>query len=159
MTTIEATIDIQAPPEAVFKELVDLHRLDRWSTVTASHEGSTEPIKAGDEFKQSIRVAGINLPTEWRCVECDPPSSVAYEATSAGGGRLSMRQVIVPASGGSRIDLRIDYDLPGGFLGDVLDRLYVERRNEREAEHSLQNLKDLVESQRSAAPADPPGPS
>jgi hypothetical protein len=30
-------------------------------------------------------------------------------------------------------------------LGEALDRLYVERRNEREVEHSLQNLKVLLE--------------
>jgi glucose/arabinose dehydrogenase len=49
------------------------------------------------------------------------------------------------ATSSDRVELSVDYDLPGGLLGDLLDRLYVERRNEREAEHSLQNLKDLVE--------------
>lgn len=159
MTTIERTIDIQASPEAVFKELIDLHRLDRWSTITESHEGPTTTLESGDEFKQSVRVAGIKLPTEWRCIECDPPNVVAYEATAAGGGRLNMRQVVVPVGGASRVELSVDYDLPGGFLGDVLDRLYVERRNEREVEHSLQNLKDLVESQGTGAPGDTAGPN
>ncbi|MDP9442555.1 MAG: SRPBCC family protein [Actinomycetota bacterium] len=145
MTQIDRAIDIDAPPEAVFDELVDLHRLDRWSTITVSHEGSTDTLQAGHEFKQSIRIAGINLPTEWRCVQYDPPNAVAYEATALGGGRLEMRQVVTLTDAGSRVELTVDYDLPGGFLGDLLDRLYVERRNEREAEHSLQNLKDLVE--------------
>jgi uncharacterized membrane protein len=145
MTRFERTIEIDAPPDAVFPELVDLHRLDRWSTITDSHEGPEGNVEAGHQFKQSIRVAGIKLPTEWRCVQCDPPSTVVYEATSAGGGRLDMRQVVTPTAAGSRVELTVDYDLPGGFLGDLLDRLYVERRNEREAEHSLQNLKDLVE--------------
>ena len=58
-----------------------------------------------------------------------------------------MRQSVEATAAGSRLDLHVDYDLPGGVLGDVADRLYVERRNEREAEHSLQNLKDLVEWQ------------
>lgn len=145
MNHIESAIDIDAPPEAVFPELVDLHRLDRWSTITVSHEGSTDTLQAGHEFKQTIRIAGINLQTEWRCVESDPPRAVAYEATALGGGRVEMRQTVAPTATGSRVVLTVDYDLPGGFLGDLLDRLYVERRNEREVEHSLQNLKDLVE--------------
>lgn len=33
-------------------------------------------------------------------------------------------------------------------MGEALDRLYVERRNEREVEHSLQNLKVLLEGER-----------
>ncbi len=56
-----------------------------------------------------------------------------------------MRQVVVPTDGGSRVELVVDYELPGSFLGEILDRLYVERRNEREAQHSLENLKDLLE--------------
>ncbi len=52
---------------------------------------------------------------------------------------------VVPTDGGSRVELVVDYELPGSFLGELLDRLYVERRNEREAQHSLENLKDLVE--------------
>ncbi len=56
-----------------------------------------------------------------------------------------MRQVVVPTSGGSSVQLVVDYELPGSFLGELLDRVYVERRNEREAQHSLENLKDLLE--------------
>ncbi len=159
MTTIERRIEIQAPPNEVFKELIDLHRLDRWSTITESHDGPTTTLKTGDEFKQTIRVAGMKLPTEWRCVECDPPNLVAYQATAPGGGRLNMRQTVVPTGSASRVELTVDYDLPGGFLGDVLDRLYVERRNQREAEQSLQNLKDLVEGQQCGGDGNTPGAS
>ncbi len=56
-----------------------------------------------------------------------------------------MRQVVVPTDGGSRVELVVDYELPGSFLGELLDRVYVERRNQREAQHSLENLKDLLE--------------
>lgn len=58
---------------------------------------------------------------------------------------MTMRQRVVPVGAGSRVELELDYVLPGGFLGEALDRAFVERRNEREAENSLQNLKDLCE--------------
>ncbi|MDP9402585.1 MAG: SRPBCC family protein [Actinomycetota bacterium] len=145
MTEINHSIEIAAPPEAIFPELTDLHRLTRWSTITETHEGPDEQITAGHEFDQSIRVAGVKLQTRWRCTECEPPHRVGYEATSPGGGRLHMRQTVEPTATGSRVQLHVDYDLPGGAIGDLLDKVYVERRNEREVEHSLQNLKDLVE--------------
>lgn len=56
-----------------------------------------------------------------------------------------MKQTVAPTNGGSRVELELDYELPGAFLGDLVDRAYLERRNEREAEHSLHNLKDLLE--------------
>ncbi len=148
MTRIERSIEIDAPPEAVFNELTDLHHLTRWSTITVSHDGGDEPLALGQEFEQKIRVAGIRLPSSWRCTEHDPPRIVAYEATSPGGGRLHMRQVVTETGSGSTVAFTIDYDLPGGILGDLLDRTFVERRNGREAEHSLENLKELVEHRR-----------
>jgi uncharacterized membrane protein len=57
-----------------------------------------------------------------------------------------MRQIVRPTGGGSRVELDLEYELPGGFLGEAADRVYVERRNEHEAEHSLHNLKDLLEN-------------
>jgi uncharacterized membrane protein len=78
-------------------------------------------------------------------VEFEPPRSLAYEVTAMTAGRMTLRQQVVPSQDGTRVEIDVDYDLPGGFLGQVLDRLYVERRNEREVEHSLQNLKELLE--------------
>jgi carbon monoxide dehydrogenase subunit G len=145
VTEINRSIEIAAPPDRVFRELTDLTRLTRWSTITETHNGPDQPLTLNDEFDQTIRIGSVKLTTHWRCVTYEPPHVVAYEATSPGGGRLHMRQSIEAIPTGSRVDLHADYDLPGGVLGDLLDKVYVERRNEREAEHSLQNLKDLVE--------------
>lgn len=74
------------------------------------------------------------------------PSSVGGlrgEVPEAAASRL--RQVVVPTDGGSGVELVVDCELPGAFLGELLDRVYVERRNEREAQHSPEKLKDLLE--------------
>lgn len=144
MPTIARSTRISAPPEVVYPELVDLQRLTRWSTITRSHEGP-DVLEVGQEFQQRIHVAGLTIPTRWRCVELEPGRSVAYEATAALGGRLHMRQTVTPAEGGCDVGLVIDYAMPGGPLGALFDRLHARARNERDAEASLQNLKDLVE--------------
>jgi hypothetical protein len=138
-------IEIQARPEDVFEELVNWLELSRWSTITVQHTGPDRASRVGEEFDQRIRVAGVPLQTQWRVVELDPPRLVTYDVTAAGGGRMTMRQRVVPVGTATRVELELDYVLPGGFLGEALDRAFVERRNEREAEHSLQNLKDLCE--------------
>ncbi len=145
MAKFTREIDIQARPEDVFEELVNWLELARWSTVTVEHRGPDRASRIGEEFEQKIRVAGVPLQTRWRVVELDPPRQIAYDITATGGGRMAMRQRVVPVDDASRMELELDYDLPGGFLGEALDRAFVERRNEREAEQSLQNLKDLCE--------------
>jgi uncharacterized membrane protein len=146
MTEIKRTIEIGARPDAVFNLLTDLDRLPDWSTITVTtHDTPDKPLQAGQTFQQTLRVLGRSLDTEWH-VDDIAPNRVAYSATAPGGGRLRMAQTVEGAGDGSRVEFELDYDLPGAFLGQLLDTGYVARRNEREVEHSLHNLKELLES-------------
>ncbi len=131
----------------MFEVLADLDRLPSWaSVVVENHDTPPKPLSVGHTFRQTVRVVGQNLQSDWKVTELERPQRVAYEATAPGGGQLTMRQMVSAREGGSRVELEIDYELPGGLLGELVDRAYVERRNEREAEHSLQNLKELLEA-------------
>ena len=146
MTThIEKSIDIARSPEEVFDFLCNIDRLPDWATTVVDTRVADQPIKHGSTFKQVIRVIGKNLETEGRVTEFDRPRRMASEATAPGGGRLVMRDIVEPRGSGSHVRLDFDYDVPGGLLGDLINELYLERRATREAEHSLQNLKDILE--------------
>ena len=151
MTRIERSIDIDRSPQEVFALLTDLDRLQEWATVAGdTRDVSSRPIRNGTTFRQVMRVLGQDLETDWRVDELNAPHHVAYFATAPGGGELAMRQTVIPVRGGSRVELQIDYELPGGFIGELIDRAYVEGHNEREAERSLENLKRLLERRRVA---------
>ena len=87
------------------------------------------------------------METEWRVTELDAPRHVAYEATGPAGARMNMRQTVQDGHAGSSLSFEVDYELPGGLIGDLAD-FVAGRRNERELEHSMQNLKDLAENSR-----------
>ncbi len=146
MRRIERDIDIAASPKRVFGELVSWDGLTRWSTITVDHDGPGRCANVGDTFKQTIRIGGIHLPTQWKVVEFTAPRAVAYEATGPASSFMRMRQEVFAGKlGGSTVRLEVEYELPAGVLGEVADKLYMHRRNEREAEHTLSNLKDLIE--------------
>jgi uncharacterized membrane protein len=146
MAHIRRQIELAAPPEDVFALLIDLDRLPQWATIVVdSREVSDRPLTVGCTFRQTVRIMGKELDTEWRVTQLEPTRLIGYEASSAFGGRLVMTQTITPRDEGSTVQLEADYDLPGGFLGELLDRAVVEAQNEREAERSLQNLKELVD--------------
>ncbi len=147
MTQIERQIDIDRSPQEVFDVLADLDRLPDWATtVVENHDTPDKPLEVGQTFGQTIRLAGRNIRTEWEVIDVERPRHLAYRATGPAGATLEMHQRVEPDGEASRVELELDYELPGGALGDAVDRIYVERRNEREAEHSLHNLKDLLES-------------
>ena len=145
MNQVRKQIDVAVPPTAVFALLVDLGRLPDWSTITAqTRDAPSGPLKTGDTFAQTLRVLGRSLETNWRVTELEDPHHVAYEATGPAGAQLRMRQTVEATAGGSTVAFDVEYQLPGGFIGDLAE-FVAGRRNEREVEHSLENLKDLAE--------------
>lgn len=146
MAHITREIEIDRPPHDVFALLTDLDRLPEWATIVVGTRDVSElPLREGCTFRQTLRVLGRELESDWRVTELDPPRHVAYEAAAPGGGTLTMRQSVAPRVDGSRVALELDYELPGGWLGELLDRGVVEAQNEREADASLDRLKRLLE--------------
>lgn len=146
MGTLKQSVNINASGDVVFDLLTDLDRLPHWSTITVETHGTPrQPIAQGDSFTQTLRVLGTPIEAEWRVVEVDHPTRIAYETTAPGGGRLRMSQTVLDREGACEVEFEVDYDLPRD-LEQLLEIDYAERRNERELEHSLQNLKDLAEA-------------
>jgi uncharacterized membrane protein len=146
MAKIDKHIDINATGEEVFGVLTDLDLLPSWSTITVETHGTPpKPVSEGDTFEQSLRVLGRSMESSWRVTEFSSPRKVAYETTAVGGGTLRMVQTVEDSAGNSRVMMELDYELPGGIVGELFDSAYAERRNERELEHSLHNLKEFIE--------------
>jgi hypothetical protein len=123
--------------------LTDLDRLPDWSTITvAIHDAASQPLGEGTPAPQSLRILGRSLQTEWTVTELDGPRHVAYEAKAPAGAWLRMARTVESAGDGSTVSFEVNYDLPGGVIGDLASSL-AERRNEGEVEHSLHNLNEL----------------
>ncbi len=147
MAKIDKSIEIDVSREQVFEALTDLDLLPIWSTITVETHGTPrKPIEQGDRFVQTLRVLGRNLESTWEVTQLERPQRVAYSSEAPGGGMLRMVQTVEQADEGSRVAVELDYELPGGLVGELFDSAYAERRNERELEHSLHNLKELVEA-------------
>ena len=146
MTRVERAIEIDSAPEDVFAVLTDLDRLPEWATiVVATRDVSRLPLAAGCTFRQTVRVLGQEIESEWHVLALEAPRLVSYEAQAPGGGRMAMTQRVLPSGRGSRVELEVDYELPGGIVGEIVDKVYMERHNEQEAERSLANLKEILE--------------
>ena len=70
---------------------------------------------------------------------------VVYENTSGIPSTFTWTYDAVEP-GRTQVKVVIDYTLPGKLLGRVADKLIFERYNEREIEHTLQNLKTTCEA-------------
>ena len=60
--------------------------------------------------------------------------------------RCIQYNIPLPEGQGTRVTMRFEYEMPGGGVGKLFDRLVVERMNAQNLERSLENLKRLLES-------------
>lgn len=155
MAHIARTIEIARPPEEIFDYITDLDRLAEWATmVKETRDLGDRPIKQGTTFSQTIKAAGsVDIDCDWHVKELERPRHVHYEATAPGGGEMQMSQTVTLLDGGrSRVEIDLDYEVPGGILGQIADKLVFEGQNEKEADASLANLKRILEGGESDTP-------
>ncbi|HEY1715750.1 MAG TPA: SRPBCC family protein [Solirubrobacteraceae bacterium] len=147
MSTVSATIDIEAPIERVWEIVMDPRRLGDWVTIhkSVSHI-SDSPLHAGSTMDQSMHVRGLTFKVHWTLMSVDSPRRAEWE----GGGPAHSRAVIryelsSNDDGRTTFQYTNEFHVPGGRLGNVASRMIVGATSEREAHRSLARLKALVE--------------
>jgi Polyketide cyclase / dehydrase and lipid transport. len=67
--------------------------------------------------------------------------------TTPGGGKARYTVRNEAAGNGTDGTFEMEYELPGGLIGDLANKLFMERALERQMRHSNENLKALCEAQ------------
>ena len=143
MTTVERTLFINVPWEQVDAVALDPLRLPEWFAGVEQAEPDGVYPQPGGSVKLTYQVAGVKFAVTMTTLELVPGQYVTYrlEGMIKGISTWSHR----PEGGGTWLTASFDYEVPGGGVGQVLDKLLIERMNADNLEKSLANLKALVE--------------
>lgn len=151
MKTIEKEIRIDAPPSTVYRFIDRTANAPDWipsMTAVWNVQGSGP----GKTYEWSYRMAGVKLEGKSEVTEARPPT---HYQTRSQGGVVSVWDYDIRADGdGARLRLRVQYEIPVPVLGKLGERLLL-RRNEREAQLAMENIKELVEHRAAAAKEQP----
>jgi len=144
MAKIEKSVVINAPWEIVDAVSTDGHRIAEWFEGIESSELDGTYPQPGGVMKTHYKAAGMTFEFT--------NTSQSYEKgdhlTIQMDGMLHGTQhwTVEPQGDSTKLSVVFDYNVPGGGLGKVLDKLVIERTNASNVEKSLQNLKRLIES-------------
>ena len=141
---VARTIQIAAPPEAIYDVVMDPKRLADW--VTIHHELEKAPagkLRKGSRLTQSLKLAGRRFRVNWTVVENDP-GRVVWEGRGPVASRARVEYGFSTNGKGTRFSYSNEYELPGGPLGKIAGRA-VAKVTEKELEGSLRRLKSLLE--------------
>jgi uncharacterized membrane protein len=144
MTTLERSVYIDdATTDDIDAVSLDPSRLPEWYAGVESVEPDGVFPEPGGQVDMVYKAAGATLHIKMTSLELERGEYALYRMEGMMEG--TTRWVHTPEANGVRLTATFDYELPGGGLGKVVDKLLVERMNAKNLEDSLENLKALVE--------------
>ena len=145
MTVISKSVTIGAPVAQVQAFLDDASQTADWyegmESITA-HKGY--PTEIGSTAVIEIKAGGMTLESTLEITQREPEKQFQFsmDGMIVGTNTWELR----PDGDQTHIDLTIDYEMKGGGIGKIMDKLFVERINDKNAEASLTNLKSRLEA-------------
>lgn len=142
---------VAAPVAGVWDVLVDVAMLPELSRSTTSVEVDGPLRHVGQQFRQTVRLAGRRWSSDWSVVHLEERRRLAVEGSIAPGTGYRLDQQL-EAADDDRTVLTVvaTYELPLGPLGRMASRLGVERRVDDELRVVVEGVARVAEARHRA---------
>jgi uncharacterized protein YndB with AHSA1/START domain len=147
VSRVNASIDIDAPPQRVWDVVMDPARLGEWVTIhRGKAKASDHPLEDGSEVEQALSLRGVPFHVKWTVAEARAPRLAVWEGRGPARSKAHTVYRLEPnGDGGTRFDYENEFKPPLGPLGAAASRALVGGVPKREANRTLEALKKLVE--------------
>lgn len=139
---MERSITINAPVEKVFKYIEDPMNTPDWLP-SAMESTDVSGSGVGKHYRYSYKMAGVLLKGEATITEHIPNERIVLQA-EGGGSTSTWSYSFKMHDGATMMKLDVEYTIPVPVLGKLAEQLVL-KRNEREADLAMANLKEIME--------------
>jgi len=123
MSVVQVSVEIDAPPRAVWDVVADPHNLPRWDRRIASVNGvPTGGLRAGSEYITEIKFMGVHAKGVAQVIEFRPPEYSKVRVHGLIDGTVETWLEPLDGGGRTRLRHRVEYRFIGGPLGRVAAR-------------------------------------
>jgi len=146
MPVVEQFVDIPAPVEAVFGLIADQpeRQPEWWGQFELQERVTPAPTRLGSVSHYVYNMLGVAINGEHEVVGITRPEYLHVRTTS--GIDSAFEFFFAPHNGGTRLTVRVDYRLPGSVIGQLLNRVIIEQKNEENLREALNRLKGLLKT-------------
>ena len=149
MSEIHTSTTLAEPVEKVFEIVEDPATFPKY--VPNVHEVvdvRRSDSRIGDSFHVIYKVLGVTFDEKFTVTDYE--SGKRITSTFSGGMTGTFAWTFEPQGAQTKINVDVDYQLAGGPLGKAVDRLMLERVNQKTIEDMLKNLGRVAAQERSA---------
>lgn len=143
MTVLERNTLIHASLEAIDNLAMDCARWPEWYPGVQEANPDNVFPQVGGRISIAYKTAGIGFNLTFTLVDYAFGELVSYDIEGMMTGNT--RYILQPQADGVLMTARFDYQVPGGGLGKIADKLVIERMNADNLEKSLANMKAILE--------------
>ena len=150
---VEASVIIRAPIEVVFDYLIEPSTIHEWqgSALYARLE-TDRPFRIGSRTVETRKFLGQRLESTMEVTELEPPHRFAIQVLDGPVRFSAAAEASVESDGSTRVDWTMEGESRGFFR--VAEPI-VERVCKRELRHSVETMRDLLESRALLEAAEP----
>ena len=141
MAKVKRSITINAPVEKVFNYLDDPMTQPEWIP-SLMEVKDVSGSGVGEHFMWTYKMAGVLLEGETTVTEHIPNKRIVTQ--SKGGVISTWIFNFKTHDGGTMIELDIEYTIPVPVIGKLAEKIVL-KRNEREADLGMANIKEKME--------------
>jgi polyketide cyclase/dehydrase/lipid transport protein len=152
MSHLFTVLQVDAPADVVYDLLADPARAPDWQTLlTEMGPIAGRPGGIGSSYLGSYRVAGRKLPAQFVVTAAERPTLHQVNGTTTGGWNR-WTHLIEPEGDRCRVQITMEYELPGEIVGSLFGMLSG-NRIEREFRRSYERLQQLAEETARSRPS------
>lgn len=145
MAVVERKVFIRASYPTIEQETTYApQNWNQWFVGVESVEPDANYPQEGSSLKVQYKASGLNFELKQTLVKFVPGQTTVFKMEGMISGTQTWTGKV--EGDGVWITVVFDYDMAGGGLGKILDKLMIERMNAKNLEDSLNNLKNLIES-------------
>jgi len=118
---VSQKIHIDRPPADVFKLIGDLPQHPDFLVGTVWKPVSTQTHGVGARYRVLMKVGSVQVGGVVEVVRWEDDALIEWEAVQ--GVRQTIRWLLSPSAGGTELQIEVDYDIGGGFIGGIVERI------------------------------------
>ncbi|HEX5225063.1 MAG TPA: SRPBCC family protein [Solirubrobacteraceae bacterium] len=146
MSLVTASIEIPAPPACVWELAMDPRLLERWVTIHRRLvRADAGPPRKGFRMDQQIAMRGVTLEVHWELVECKVNELAVWKGRGPARSKAQSEYRLREQDDGTCFDYRNEFHAPLGPLGAIVSRALVGGMPLREANRTLERLRETVQ--------------
>jgi len=143
MSRVTKVVSIKAEPKKVIEYIANVKNHPAFISALKSIDNLEGDAKrVGQTWDWTFVMGGIEVKGKAQTVDYVKEKRYSFKTTT--GIASTFAYGVEPESGGTRLTIDIEYEVPKNVLAKMLDKAVVERLNTQEAERAAENLQAIL---------------